>query len=374
MSQYFKKGKGWRYDFTLNGTRYTKSWFKTKKEAKKAEVEERKEELKILESPVVMNQIDMTFLDLINKWLDHVQAYKSKEYYRANRIMARHWVRSWGDTPCSKLLTEMIERRLMERKKVSAYSANKELRHLRVIFNFGKKKFNLQSNPTDGIEFFPTTKKIKYVPSPEDIEKALSIAEPEVRDYLMTIKDTMARVNEINRLTWDDVDLKNKFLVLYTRKKRGGHLTPRKVPLTKRLYRILSDRYKERNRNYPWVFCNTYVNWKTGKEITTHFKYRSTLLKTLCKKTGVRRFSFHALRHSGASILDNMNVPLGTIQKILGHENRTTTEIYLHSIGGSEMEAMSIFEAATQNSHTDSHMKQNPINKGSQTKSENPCH
>jgi len=298
----------------------------------------------------------MTFLELINKWLDHVQAYKSKEYYKTNRNMARHWVRLWGHVLCSEFITEMIEKRLIERKKVSAYSANKELRHLRVIFNFGKKKFNLISNPTEGVEFFPMIKKMKHIPSSTEIEKALNAANPEVRDYLMVIKDTMARVSEINRLSWDDVDLGNKYLVLYTRKKKGGHLTPRKVPLTQRLYRILSDRYKVRNIKYPWVFCNTYTDVKTGKRVTTHFKYRSTILKNLCEKAGVRRFSYHALRHSGASILDNMNVPLGTIQKILGHENRITTEIYLHSIGGSEKEAMSIFEAATQNSHTDSHM------------------
>ena len=66
------------------------------------------------------------------------------------------------------------------------------------------------------------TKKIKYIPSPDDIEKVLNVAEPEIRDYLMAIKDTMARVNEINRLTWNDVDLENKYLVLYTRKKKGG--------------------------------------------------------------------------------------------------------------------------------------------------------
>jgi hypothetical protein len=60
-----------------------------------------------------------------------------------------------------------------------------------------------------------------------------------------------------------------------------------------------------------------YMDWESGKEIITQFKYRSTILKTLCKRAGVRRFSFHALRHSGASILDNMNVPLGTIQKII---------------------------------------------------------
>ena len=37
MSSYFKKGKGWRYDFTLKGIRYTETWFKTKKEAQRAE-------------------------------------------------------------------------------------------------------------------------------------------------------------------------------------------------------------------------------------------------------------------------------------------------------------------------------------------------
>jgi len=59
----------------------------------------------------------------------------------------------------------------------------------------------------------------------------------------------------------------------------------------------------------------------------------------------VQAFLFHALRHSGASVLEQANVPIGSIQRILGHENRTTTEIYLHSLGDSEREAMRVFEA-----------------------------
>ena len=43
MSVYFVKGKGWRYDFTLNGTRHTEAWFKTKKEARKAEADRRED-------------------------------------------------------------------------------------------------------------------------------------------------------------------------------------------------------------------------------------------------------------------------------------------------------------------------------------------
>ena len=69
-------------------------------------------------------------------------------------------------------------------------------------------------------------------------------------------------------------------------------------------------------------------------------------VQALCKKAGVKYFRFHALRHAGASVMDNNNVPIGAIQKILGHENRTTTEIYLHSMGDLERQAMEIFEIA----------------------------
>ena len=58
----------------------------------------------------------------------------------------------------------------------------------------------------------------------------------------------------------------------------------------------------------------------------------------------MRYFRFHALRHFGASVLERANVPIGSIQRLLGHENRTTTQIYLHSIGEAEREAMAVFE------------------------------
>jgi integrase len=46
---------------------------------------------------------------------------------------------------------------------------------------------------------------------------------------------------------------------------------------------------------------------------------------------------------------------MGSIQRILGHENRTTTEIYLHSVGKSEREAMEAFERAREKPHTKPH-------------------
>jgi integrase len=44
--------------------------------------------------------------------------------------------------------------------------------------------------------------------------------------------------------------------------------------------------------------------------------------------------------------MDSSNVPIGSIQKILGHEHRTTTEIYLHGVRGDVAAAMAEFESA----------------------------
>lgn len=131
--------------------------------------------------------------------------------------------------------------------------------------------------------------------------------------------------------------------------------------MTKRLCEVLTRRSASRNQSQPWVFCNTYFDSKAKIFKTGPFGYRKTILKTLCEKAGVKRFSYHSLRHSGASIMANENVPIGAIQSILGHENRTTTEIYLHSIGNIEKDAISAYEKATVgsrieiNSHTESH-------------------
>ncbi len=353
MSYYSVKGKGWRYDFTLNGQRYTEAWFKTKKEAIQAEAKKREE----LKKPKAASEIptDMDFLELVNLRLDHVKAYNSERHYGEYRYMARRWAKRWGHLKCSEISQRQIEDFILERSSVSSFTANKEIRYLRSMFNYGIKKRLLTANPLDGLDFFPVEKRVKYVPPIEDIDKVLAQAAPDVQDYLWAIRETMARVSEINRLAWDDVDLKARVVVLYTRKKKGGHLTPRRVPMTLKLYGILTRRYQERVPNMPLVFWHRYWSrrenaWKEGQ-----FNERKKFMATLCRKAEVKYFRFHALRHAGASLLEHSNVSIGTIQRILGHENRRTTEIYLHTIGDAERSAMLTYEQARQQSHTESH-------------------
>jgi integrase len=178
-------------------------------------------------------------------------------------------------------------------------------------------------------------------------------ADSDTQDYLLTLKETMGWMIEINRLKWNDWNFDDRYVVLYTEKKRGGHLTSRKIPMTKWLYNILKNRYKNRDNSISWVFWHSYKSLNEQKMVKGPYKDRKKIMKTLCRKADVQYFRFHALRHSGASTMENLNIPIGSIKRILGHENRTTTEIYLPSINESERIAMDILERGYADSHTD---------------------
>jgi len=154
MSTYFVKGKGWRFDFTHKGARETGTWFKTKQEARKKEAE-RKEEI-VNPKPLPQIPIDMAFLELVNKRLDYVKAYHSAGYYRDTCYLAKKWIEEWNGYNCSDISDDMVQDFMLKRSKVSGYTANKDLRYLRIFFNFGIQKRWISINPTAGIAFFPT--------------------------------------------------------------------------------------------------------------------------------------------------------------------------------------------------------------------------
>ena len=62
---------------------------------------------------------------------------------------------------CGEITTGIIEDYLKKRLMVSSHVANKELKYLRALFNYGTKKKLIESNPTDTIDFFPVEKRKK---------------------------------------------------------------------------------------------------------------------------------------------------------------------------------------------------------------------
>lgn len=339
MSVYLVKNKGWRYDFTLKGERHTQAWFQTKREAIEEEQKKRQE----LKRPT---STGMDFLKLVNKRLDEIKLRLSREHYMDTVYHAKRWVKRWGGLSCAEITIEMVTQLRNERSKISNHTANKELRYLRSLFNWGIRKDFITRNPAARVDLMRIEKKERYVPSQVDIQKVFAAAKPDDQDYLWCLRDTLARSREINNLTWDDVDFQNRTITLYTRKKLHGTKTPRVIPMTNKLYSVLISRLEKRTHSIPWVFWHRYYSKKEGRVIEGPFQDRKKFMKTLCEKAKVKYFRFHPLRHAGASLMDSINIPMAEIQAILGHENRKTTEGYIHTTQGKAFETMKAFEDA----------------------------
>jgi integrase len=163
------------------------------------------------------------------------------------------------------------------------------------------------------------------------VEKVLSLAPKEYRDYLITLIHTAGRMREINKLKWEDVDFNEDYLVLRTRKAKNSDVAERKAPLTRTLKAILEGLPCKGE----YVFSH-----QNGKRYDNRIKY----IRSLCKQAKVKQFTFHNLRHFSASKLANLGVAITDIQEILGHTTARTTSVYLQSIKGSVRSAINKLE------------------------------
>ena len=79
-----------------------------------------------------------------------------------------------------------------------------------------------------------------------------------------------------------------------------------------------------------------------NEETGDRFRNRRKMLYGINKRAGINPpIHYHELRHFVASVLaDSKTISKKTISDILGHKSLATTEIYLHSIGDSQIQAM----------------------------------
>src|SRR5262249_8805094 len=93
------------------------------------------------------------------------------------------------------------------------------------------------------------------------------------------------------------------------------------IPLDADLYEILFSR----KHNSGYVFTNT----ERGNEPFTSHRLIETL-RPICEKAGLRKVTWHVLRHTFATKLTLKNIPLTVVKELLGHSSITTTMRYSH--------------------------------------------
>ncbi|WP_319470672.1 tyrosine-type recombinase/integrase [uncultured Pseudodesulfovibrio sp.] len=348
MTVYFKAGKGYRFDFMAKGKRHTKAWFKTKRAAKAAEAEKRKEVKRQL---AMAAQGDMDLLDMLNLRLDYLleRAY-SDSHYKKSKYAAQRLLDYLGNVPCSTITRLMADDFLMGRVKANGpVAGNNDLKVIRAAFSWAMKRGQrfIQENPFAGLESFPSDKpkEKKLTPTSAELDRIIEAAKPENRAYLWVLRETLARSIEVHRLKWKRVNFKDRYVELKTYKNKNREPVLRQVPMTDKLYEVLSELYTERDPDKEWVFWTRGYNPKTRKmEEGPYKKGRYKMLKTTCENAKVDYYSFHRFRASGASVMDNNGALLPGIQRVLGHADRRSTEIYLERLRDVERDAMDVYE------------------------------
>ena len=210
----------------------------------------------------------------------------------------------------------------------------KELGLLRRIGNIAIKRWRwITNNPVRFVEMPKVSNaRVRYL-NPEEVAKLQQALPSWLRPLVVIARHTGLRRGNLLALTWEQVDARNRRLLI-PETKNGEPLS---MPLTDTALRTLTELGRLRRLACPWVFCSASGKHYSGEQVTMAFGRAS-------KKAGLTNFRFHDLRHDFASALAQGNVDLNRIRALLGHKDLRMTLRYAHLSTASLHEAVRVLD------------------------------
>ncbi len=136
-------------------------------------------------------------------------------------------------------------------------------------------------------------------------------------DLVVLLLDVGARYGEIAELTWQQVDL-NKKTILLKRSKTNNEAV---LYMSNRVYQVLKSR-NDKKVHHKWIF--------TDKSGNNPRKHSTIAIRRAIKSAGIEDFRIHDFRHACASRLVQNGLNIQEVSFILGHSNIATTMKYAH--------------------------------------------
>ena len=159
-----------------------------------------------------------------------------------------------------------------------------------------------------------------------------------LKPIVIAALNTGMRKEEILSLEWEKhVDLKHGFILLDITK-NGDR---REIPINQTLKNTLQG--IPRRLDSPYVFID-----QDGKR----FKNVRRSFHSALRKTGIKDFTFHDLRHTFASHLVMSGVDITTIKELLGHKTLSMTLRYAHLAPSHKVNAVEILDGKLQGKPT----------------------
>lgn len=222
-----------------------------------------------------------------------------------------------GITHPDKINSEMIITFLSKFKEPATHSGYHSAVKIyyQKIAKVGIEKFKYIERPK-------RNNKLPIILSVDEVQRMFDVCDNKKHKVILGLLYSCSlRVSELINLKWKDIDRSRMIINIIQAKGNKD----RQVGLNDKLLLLLEDYY----RDYKPV---VYV--LNGQFDATQYSDRSVgeVIKQLGKKAGIKnkRLYTHLIRHTSATHMVESGIDINLIQKLLGHSNVKTTNIYTH--------------------------------------------
>lgn len=205
---------------------------------------------------------------------------------------------------------------------VSPYTAQKYLAHIRKAFNEAITDGYLDSNPCLRISNFRIPEKQPLFFSENEFKSLLGVIENEdIKDLIQFAVNTALRRSEITSLKWNQINFKDRLLILDNNSNITKSQKIGTIPLNLTALQILNKREIEKQIDFVFTY----------QSIPIKPDFVTKKFKKLIIKAGLNpKFKFHTLRHTAASWIVQRGGSILSVSKLLRHSELKITEIYAH--------------------------------------------
>ncbi|MDR1629490.1 MAG: site-specific integrase [Oscillospiraceae bacterium] len=337
----------------------------TKKDREAVRIKLR-EVLKQENNRVPYSEKDWTIAEYLDYWMRDIQPHRVRETTMAiyDVMIKNHIKPACGNCKLRSLSTYNV-RHMLEVLKENGCSERTRLACLRILsacLNCAVREELIFRNAAQLVE------KPKYIPKETTIWTAEQAAlflrtikeHPQYIAFLLLLTYGMRR-GEVLGLRWSDIDFDSGWIhvrqqigrvngVIKARELKTGN-SRRVLPLMSNVRAALLEHAEKNgvvlspfNPYFKLSISGTVVASKAGTPLEPRNLTR--YYNDLVEKANLPRIKIHAMRHTAATLLKDLNVPVKDAQLILGHSSISTTlNIYQHGTPETHRTAISAVES-----------------------------
>lgn len=302
--------------------------------AKKWEQNKKSESLKNKALGIAPLKDNIKLADFIDVWM------KTKIIpMREPKTVADYWTmanlhfkKEFGSIPIRSFERSHADKLIQNLKALgrSPKTINKILALFKQIFLFAEADGYLSQSPYRHFSRLKvTTGRIDFLSTQEILQLLRANATESISPLLVLALNTGMRIGELTGLCWSRINFEMDFIEVSQTQTRSGlknttktHLV-RHIPMNMEVKKTLFELMRKQK-------CPQYVFVKANGEPYNPDHFTKRYFEKALERAGVRRVTFHVLRHTYASQFMMKGGNIYDLQKILGHTNVTMTMKYAH--------------------------------------------